>query len=509
MRNLIVCCDGTWNSPEDREGGVPVPTNVVRLYNALNDFDDDGNLQQKYYHPGVGTEGGWIKRMWEGGVGAGLDQNVMSAYRWLGANYEPGDRMFIFGFSRGAFTARSLGGMISKCGLLDLRGLDDKTTWNRVQAIYRKCYRKAVQPNWDKSWFHAGTASDGKIPIYFLGVWDTVGALGIPDDMGILDLFDCPGNYRFHDTELSSNVMHARHAVALDEMRASFTPTLWTNLANRPDVKQIWFPGVHCDVGGGYAQKGLSDGALKWMMDEVAPLGLALKQAMREQIKPDFQGVLHDSATGAFKLFKTTPRSIPPVSQQTGANNLHDSVMDRHSSPPIVQAAYCPTTLLNPGEKISVTIYAKQHWNDTGIYLESGARYRFQACGEWLDNSIACGPEGVKSGFHLAYFVADCWAIGVRIFRLVFRRKRAKLGMRREEKLPWFALVGVIANGGNPQNDGTPQPHESFLIGNECEYPSQGKTISKPGYLYCFANDLWGMYGNNRGSVKLTVERLP
>lgn len=507
MRNLIVCCDGTWNSAEDRKGGVPVPTNVVRLYNALEDFDASGNPQLKYYHPGVGTEGGLIKRMWEGGVGAGLDRNVMSAYRWLATHYEQRDRMFLFGFSRGAFTARSLSGMISRCGLLNLRQLDDKTAWGRVHAIYKECYRKHVPPNYDESWFHLDPSSGKKIPIYFLGVWDTVGALGIPDDIGILDLFDRPRNYRFHDTELCNNVTHARHAVALDEKRASFTPTLWTKVENRPNVKQVWFPGVHSDVGGGYVQKGLSDLALEWMMNEAAPLELALKDSMRRQIKPDFQDVLHDSATGAFRLFKTIPRSIPPVSPQAGGNNLHKAVTDRRSSPPIAQTPYRPTVLLTPGKQETVTVYAKQHWNDSTIYLERGARYRFQADGEWLDRNIACGPEGAK-GLHLAYFVADCWAIGVRIFRFILRQKGAKLGMRREERMPWFALVGVIANGGNPQNDGTPQPHESFLIGKECEYPVEGKTIEQPGYLYCFANDLWGMYGNNRGSVELTVERL-
>lgn len=503
MKNLIVCCDGTWNSEDDRDGGVPVPTNVVRLFNAVEDADATGNPQLKYYHPGVGTDGGWIKRLWDGGVGAGLNRNVMSAYRWLGAHYAPGDRMFIFGFSRGAFTARSLGGMISKCGLLDLRGLPENQAWSRVKSVYQKGYRSSVQPAWDKSWFYPGTGPDGKIPIYFLGVWDTVGALGIPDDMGILDLLDFPSNYRFHDTELGANVMHARHAVALDEKRASFTPTLWSNLKSHSDAKQVWFPGVHSDVGGGYVQKGLSDGALKWMMDEVAPLGLALKPAMRDQPKPDFQDVLHDSATGAFKFFKTLPRNIPSFSPLTGANDLHPSATDRHSSPPIVQAAYHPTILLKPGEKQTVTIFAKEHWNETGIYLESGAQYRFQASGEWLDQSIPCGPNGVGTGFHIAYLIADAWALGVKAFRASTGKKGAKRGMRREEGARWFALVGAIANDGNPQNYGTPQPFESFVIGNGCNY-----RIDKPGYLYCFANDLWKFYGNNRGSVALTVERL-
>lgn len=137
--------DGTWNCAEDRDGGVPVPTNVVRMFNAVEDLDAENNPQLKYYHPGVGTDGGWFKRFWEGGVGAGLDRNVMSAYRWLGDHYEPGDRMFIFGFSRGAFTGRSLGGLISKCGLLDLRNLDEKETWRRVNTVYQVATAKASE----------------------------------------------------------------------------------------------------------------------------------------------------------------------------------------------------------------------------------------------------------------------------------------------------------------------------------------------------------------------------
>lgn len=504
MKNLVVCCDGTWNSRNDRDGGIPVPTNVVRLYNALADCDAQGTPQLKYYHPGVGTDGGLLKRMWDGGVGAGLGRNVASAYRWLGAHFEQGDRMYLFGFSRGAFTARSLGGMISKCGLLDLRGLDEAETWKRVNTVYQQGYRKSAPADLDRSWFHAGN-----IAIHFLGVWDTVGALGIPDDLGLLDLFDSPSNYRFHDTELGGNVVHARHAVALDEKRGSFTPTLWTNLENRPNAKQVWFPGVHCDVGGGYAQKGLSDGALHWMMDEVAPLGLALKPSMREQLQPEFQDVLHDSASGVFKAFKTVPRSIPAISPHAPARDLADAAMARQASPPIVETAYHPTALLQPGEKTTVEIFAAQHWNATGIYLESGARYRFAASGEWLDLRIGCGPDGPPQGFYPAYLAADAWAQLVKLYRGITGHKGAKLGMRREEQMPWFALVGAIANGGNPNNDGTPQPLESFLIGTGCDYPAAETAISKPGYLYCFANDIWELYGNNRGSVTLTVERLP
>lgn len=514
MRNLLVCCDGTWNTQDDKQGGIPSPTNVVRLYNALAERNDQGVEQLRYYHPGVGTDGGWWEKLVGGGLGIGLDGNIMSAYRWLGTNYQPGDRIFLFGFSRGAFTVRSLGGMISACGLLDLAGLPEPEVWARVEAAYRQGYRNRDGRNWSAGWpFHPGKAADGKVPVYFLGVWDTVGALGIPNDLSILNLLDDPKRYFFHDTELSGSVLNARHAVALDEKRASFAPTLWSNIAGRPDVKQVWFPGVHCDVGGGYLEKGLSDGALKWMMDEAGRQGLGFRPGMYAQVAPNPQDVLHDSASGVFRLLRTQPRSIPPVSSASQAGALHQSALDRQDSPPITHAPYYPTTMLKPGEEKSLQIFAAQHWNYTGIYLETDARYAFQASGEWLDSHIKCGPEGPKKDTfqagELAQMLGAAWGKIEIAYKAITQNQDADFkGTRREEDKPWFALIGAIANGGNPNPDGTPVPSETFLIGAGCEYPPQGGAMAKPGYLYCFANDAWDFYGNNRGSVTLTVRRL-
>ena len=513
MRNLIVCCDGTWNSQDDKQGGIPSPTNVVRLYNALAEKNTQGVEQLRYYHPGVGTDGGWWEKLVGGGLGIGLDGNIMSAYRWLGTHYQPGDRIFLFGFSRGAFTVRSLGGMIAGCGLLKLTGLPEQELWSRVETAYKQGYRNRSS-HWSDNWpFHQGDAAGGKVPLYFLGVWDTVGALGIPNDLSILNLLDNPRRYFFHDTELSGTVQHARHAVALDEQRASFSPTLWSKIEHRPGVKQVWFPGVHCDVGGGYIEKGLSDGALKWMIDEAGQLGLAFHSGMISQIMPDAQDVLHDSACGVFKRFHTQPRSIPPMVSSAPPGSLHQSVLDRQGNPPITQAPYHPSTLLKPGEEQALSIYAAPHWNETGIYLEAGARYAFQASGEWLDSDIKCGPGGPPKGQfqagELAQLLGTAWGKIESAYKAISHNQDADFkGTRREEDMPWFALVGAIANGGNPGTDGTPKPAETFLIGEGCEYPATGTSITGPGYLYCFANDAWDFYGNNRGSVRLTVRRL-
>src|SRR6185295_3142736 len=117
MGNIVVCADGTWNTPDQKDGGLPAPTNVVKLANALADTDARGVAQKKYYHPGVGSDGSAFDRVLGGGVGKGLDQNIMSGYKWLATEYRPGDDIYLFGFSRGAFTVRSLAGMIGCCGL--------------------------------------------------------------------------------------------------------------------------------------------------------------------------------------------------------------------------------------------------------------------------------------------------------------------------------------------------------------------------------------------------------
>jgi len=507
MRNLVVCCDGTWNTPDQTDGGIPMPTNVVRIFNAVAEKDQDGNPQLKYYHTGVGTEGDWWERVAGGSVGGGLGKNIQSAYRWLGANYQTGDRLFLLGFSRGAYTVRSLGGMILNCGLLDLSNLkDDEELWKRVETVYSRGYRNGQnRAKWGKNWAFHKEESGKPVEIFFLGVWDTVGALGVPDDLALLNLIDDPSRYSFHDTELSDKVINARHAVALDELRASFIPTLWTGIEGRPDVRQLWFPGVHCNVGGGYAEKGLSDGALAWMMDEAGALGLEYIEGMREQLKPDARGPIYDSRTGVFKKLRTQPRSIPPIRE--GEKTLHLSVTDRQKNAPIAQAPYRPTIIFTGKKERQTSVYAQQHWNDTRLYLEPG-EYQFTASGQWLDRNIKCGPGGTDDGKfqmgELAQVAGSLWGKVEKAFESMFKNRTADFyGTKREEDFPWFSLVGAIANGGNPGIDGTPAPHETFLIGDGRTYE-----VKNPGYLYCFANDSWHFYDNNRGSVSLKVKRV-
>ncbi len=512
--NLVICCDGTWNTPDEMEGGLPSPTNVVKLHNALAPADQAGAEQKRYYHPGVGTDGTWWDKLLGGGTGKGLDQNVMSAYRWLAANYRPGDAIWLYGFSRGAYTVRSLGGMISKCGLADLAPFasKDKELWQAIQTIfdaYRNDKPSPLHATKAMPFFNTATGDSParQTPIHFIGVWDTVGSLGIPDDMGFLNLLDNPDDHRFHDTTLSPIVENARHAVGLDEKRQSFIPTLWTSSDPKTDMKQLWFPGVHGDVGGGYSQTGLSDGALYWMMEEAAAKGLAFRQDALLQLKPNPRGVLHDSVQGLFKALKTRPRATPLVDVKSPL--LHASAIDRHTNPPLDQGAYWP---LKSGLPATVDVFARDRWNYTGIFLKKGVAYQLKATGQWLDASIVSGPKGTDDG---SFQIGEVAQIASSIFgsietltkKLLKNQQIDFWWTRREEDLPWFALIGLVANDVPPpkktQSDKkTIQslPHEVFKIGDGLTF-----TPKADGYLYCFANDAWQAYDNNKGSVQLTI----
>lgn len=511
MQRIVVCCDGTWNTAGQNDGGVPTPTNVIRLYNAVADADGSGNTQHRYYHPGVGTDPSLFSRVAGGGLGLGLDRNIMSGYRSVCDNYADGDEIYLFGFSRGAYTVRSLGGFIGCCGLLDLRGVAEGEAWARIEKLFEEGYRKrdgsaVARMMQQGARFHAPPAGQEKIPIRFIGVWDTVGALGVPDHLGVLNLIDNPEDHRFNDTTLGDSVQTARHAVALDEFRASFQPTLWTEVDPARDVKQLWFPGAHSDVGGGYKETGLSDGALRWMIDEARACGLAFRPKLLDQVRPDHHAVLHDSLDGVFALMPSQPRSAPCF---PGSKELHVSALLRHEDPPITQMPYRPTRVLpNPGDCVTVDVFANRPWNDIGLYLEAGASYELQAEGEWLDKDIPTGPEGTKDGkFHLgevAHVVGSAIGRLESLFKALGGSEKADfVGTRRHEKIDWFCLVGAIANGTGVNQRHELQEHETKAIGKGCRWKPK-----KSGYLYAYANDAWHFYDNNRGRVRLTVTRV-
>lgn len=510
MTNLIVCCDGTWNTPDQREDGLPASTNVVKLYRSVAAKGGDGAAQVAYYHPGVGTDGDRLARLAGGSLGKGLDGNVKSAYHWLACHYAPGDRIFLFGFSRGAYTVRSVAGMIGRCGLLDLSGTEAQAGRDAVDAVF-DCYRKRLACRAEAAWpFHHAAAGDdpaGRTPVHFLGVWDTVGSLGIPDYLGLLKLFD-RGRHQFHDTVLGATVRHARHAVAIDEARESFLPTLWSNAAEHADARQVWFPGVHGDVGGGYAEASLSDGALRWMLVEAEAQGLGLRDGVLAQVAEAADGVMHDSLTGLFREFPTRPRPVPPLDDPAAAGGFHPTARDRHATPGLGYGDYWAARPLDPGAAVELDVYAAQPWNYTGVYLRKDRRYRFAASGRWLDRNAPCGPGGMRDGkFHpdeVVQTLASVLSWGEELARIFSDSDTTEFRLtRRRDDLPWFCLCGAIANGGIVDGTGQSRPHESFFIGERIDH-----IPAEDGYLYLFANDAWSFYGNNRGSVHVTVEAL-
>ena len=498
-RKLIVCCDGTWNTPKQEDNGVPSPTNVYKLYRAISDIPE----QLTYYHPGIGTEGHAVERILDGAFGSSIGEHIQSAYYWLAENYRQADQIYLFGFSRGAFTVRSLAGMLNSCGLLDFDKLAvQKRRWARVKAAY-KAYRQGDLSFWEGK----------KVAVKFLGVWDTVGALGIPDDAEVLNaLFDNKDKWKFHDTALGDHIEIARHAIALDEKRSSFTCTRWSNAGQHKDAKEMWFPGVHSDVGGGYEDSSLSDVALNWMLKEAKEGGLEFKD-VGDQIKPNWRGPMHDSYKGVFAVLRSRPRNVPCI-EESNTKSLHYSILERQKAQLLNYPEYWPTKRLGIGKSFEIDVYASERWNYTGVYMKQGEKYIFGASGEWVDKSDICDWRGTENdrNYTKGDVVRFAGSLLGKLESLFEGSNRSPdLWMtKRFESADWFSMVGVIANdSGKPRavgNDGSPSPHSYIELPNH--QAGNPVKITSSGYFYAFANDAWHFYKNNKGKIQLKIQRI-
>jgi uncharacterized protein (DUF2235 family) len=278
-KRVVLCADGTWNTAHGVDAVVN-DTNVRKMFCALADVPD----QLRYYDSGVGTDGTPIDHLTGGAMGQGLFQKIQDNYEYLAYVWDPGDDIYLFGFSRGAYTARSLGGMIAKFGV-PTKNFDNDMV-RQIFAAYRQ-----TDPVRQATLKTALTAQYGltDVSVKMIGVWDTVGSLGVP---GLLfSLFD-QKQYGFLDTTLHAGVQKAYHAICIDERRAQFMPTPWSNddgssRANDNQVTQVWFPGVHCDVGGSYVESQLSDITMRWMMKNAMACGLTFGDAaMKHYLAP-------------------------------------------------------------------------------------------------------------------------------------------------------------------------------------------------------------------------------
>lgn len=314
---LIVCCDGTWNTPDQRGR----PTNVTKMARATLPRAADGTIQMVYYDQGVGT-GNRLDRFVGGTLGIGLGQNVQEAYRFLALNYEVGDRIAMFGFSRGAYTVRSLAGLVNLVGLLHKGDLD------RMEAVweyYRTKPNERRRDTLDIRWI-----ADRQPGVELLGVWDTVGSLGIPGNvLGRIGR----RRHEFHDVTLGRKTKRAYQALAIDEHRGNFKPAIWDISEIGPDqnVQQVWFAGAHSNIGGGYPDPVLSDQAFLWMVDRARPLLDFDEDYLERRVErleaEKAAGVAIDARTGVWAFLG---RHLRPIGRDP-SESVHPSAMARRA----------------------------------------------------------------------------------------------------------------------------------------------------------------------------------
>ena len=350
-KNIVLCSDGTGN-----QGGKGQGTNVWRLYNYLDRAPPGRSAaaQVAFYDDGVGSQDNKILKLIGGAFGLGLSRNIRQLYAYLVQNYTPGDRIYLFGFSRGAYTVRILAGMITTCGVLDKAKFDDPQELHQALRNVFRCNRQrygslfdrlsnrlhgvgaAMQDFTDQDMIHR------PVPVHFLGAWDTVDAVGLPI-YELAYVWDLVFRHRFPDRRLSAAVRHARHALAIDDERRTFHPVMWDEKGSATDVAQVWFAGNHANVGGGYPKQGMSYPSLHWMMCEAsqtrqengAPVaGLRFLASAWDEVKDknNVNDKLYDSRAGLAAYYRYRPRDIDAICEEncaTGAAALHASALTR------------------------------------------------------------------------------------------------------------------------------------------------------------------------------------
>jgi len=321
MKRIAICADGTWNEPErpNEKTGRPQPTNVLKIARGLAPRAPNGVDQVVYYHQGVGT-GNLTDRVTGGAFGDGMETNVRSLYRFIVNNYVDGDEIYLFGFSRGAFTVRTLAGFMNRVGLLHK---DDEFYTPELYRLY-----EAQEPDGSAAWAHAFRNIRERRPcppILFLGVFDTVGSLGSPGAIGQLI---ARNKYQYHDIGLNPFIQNAYHALAIDERRKPFTPSLWARPAGWDGtLKQVWFAGAHANVGGSYSPDGLANEALHWMVEQAERHGLVFDNDHLAHYEPWFDSFMGDEMSVLYRAFGQHIRPIGAQLQDGEA--VHQAVLDR------------------------------------------------------------------------------------------------------------------------------------------------------------------------------------
>jgi uncharacterized protein (DUF2235 family) len=347
-KNIVICCDGTANE------FAAARTNVIKLYYTLV---HDPLRQVAFYHPGVGTmepagalttASRKITKLMGMALGYGLENDIRDAYVYLMDRFEEGDRVFLFGFSRGAYTARAVCSLLRMYGLVRSGNAPLVPYAIRMMMAVEKArhlHSKGKKGQEDEIQRYFKLADDFKTTMcrsdckpYFVGVWDTVSSVGWKDN---------PLKLPFSAD--NPDIAIGRHAIAIDEHRAFFRTNRWIpsrELAEHgpKDVKQVWFPGVHCDVGGGYPEEesGLAKIALEWMLEQAKIAGLHVDLARQQEIlglspgsayvKPDSDAEAHESLKGAWNIAEWIRK--PHYDYKTGKVKMRRNRGQRRTIPP-------------------------------------------------------------------------------------------------------------------------------------------------------------------------------
>jgi uncharacterized protein (DUF2235 family) len=382
-KNIVLCSDGTGNTALKGRG-----TNVFKIYEAidLNGHKFKNTLQQQvaFYDDGVGTESFKLLKMLGGAFGWGLSRNVRELYTTLSKCYEAGDNIFLFGFSRGAFTVRQLAGFIIGCGIIDRKkwktDAELKKLVRKAFRKYRMRYRtwlgdrlKMFLPSDKKAreGFRLDyavkddtLAPEGEVRIRFIGVWDTVAAVGLPFDQLADFINKVFYLFKFPDRQLNSRVDKACHALAIDDERHSFHPEMWDEEDEKKEengdsddrIEQVWFSGVHSNVGGGYQKHGMSLVALDWMMAKAEKQGLRFIESVRTSYheQHNVNDKLYDSRSGPSVYYRYKVRDIGKICSENHISaDIHVSSFNRIT---LGTEGYAPVNL-PAGLKIVATDY--------------------------------------------------------------------------------------------------------------------------------------------------------
>lgn len=354
-KNIVLCSDGTGQT-----GAAVGGTNVWKIRMGVDRHDhlEDRRLRRQivFYDAGVGTSKLSVQAALGNVFGYGLAANMRQLYTNLAKNYREGDRIYIFGFSRGAFTARSLAGMISEVGVVDGRR-DNKELEELVVQAYR-AYRASPRKQPIKKFQERCKRKGVEIrdaPIHFVGVWDTVDAYGVPfEELKKPTYWLLHKILRPHNDGLTEKMRYAYQAIAIDEDRRSFAPTLYDEKRAEEcgvTIDQVWFAGAHSNVGGGYARQGLSDVALHWMITKAEQAkgdgerGLRFTAEARSNAQSDMDGnsTLYDQRSGPGAIWRYLPRNVGELCRQANTPpRIHVSAMDRIQ---LATADYGPITL--------------------------------------------------------------------------------------------------------------------------------------------------------------------